>query len=110
MAFVAELCEFGEDNATDEDLLGAEGIRQRWVGFEDLTELLDDVEALEYRIHTIVPACLCLAQVAIGVEQVAQLVQSLDEQELLLALPQLLDAVLVVPDDHRREYFVAFAL
>ena len=108
LAFVAELCEFREDDTSDEDLLGAEGIRQRWVGFEDLTELLDDVEALEYGIHAVVPASLCLSQVAISVEQVAQLMQSLDQQELLLALSQLLDAFLVVPYDHRRKYFMAF--
>ena len=109
-ALIAELCQLGENDTADEDLSRAEGISQRGALREDLSERVHDIEPLENGIDAIVPAGLCLSEVAIGVEEVAKLVKGLNEKELLLPLPEQLNALLVVADHHRGEDFVAFAL
>ena len=109
-ALVAELRQLGENDTADEDLPRAEGISQGGALREDLSERTHHIEPLEDGIDAIVPAGLRLSQVAICVEEVAQLVEGLDQKELLLPLPEQLDALLVVADHHRGEDLVALAL
>ena len=108
-AFVAQLGQLCEHDATDQHLLRAEGVSQRRVVAKDGPELLDDVEPLEDGVDTVVPADLRLSEVSIGIEQIAQLVKGLYQEELLLPLSQELDALLVVADHHCREDLMALA-
>ena len=72
-----------------------------------MSELVDHIQLLEYGINTVIPLYLSFAKVAVRVMEIADFLQGLNEQELLLPLAQELDALLIAADDHAGEHFVA---
>lgn len=109
-AFIAHLGKFSEYNCANKDLLGAKSVRQRRVVLKDLSEFFDNVKSLEDCVNTVVPLDLGLSQVSIGIVQVAQLVQSLDQHVLLLPFTLQLNALLVRVDDHVGKDSMALSL
>jgi hypothetical protein len=60
-------------------LLGTESISKGGIIGKDLSELAYDVKPLKDGIDTVIPANFGLNKVAIGIKEVTELVESLDE-------------------------------
>lgn len=75
-----------------------------------MSEFFDNVKSLEDCVNTVVPLDLGLSQVSVGIVQVAQLVQSLDQHVLLLPFTLQLNALLVRVDDHVGKDSMALSL
>ena len=86
--FIAQLCQFSKHDSTHKDLLGAKGVCERRVILEDLAEFTDNIESLKDCVHAIVPLDFSLTEIAIRVVQIAKLVESLNQQVLLLAFAE----------------------
>lgn len=86
-SLINQFSQLAQHNAANQDISWVESISQRRVLLENSSPLIKHIELLENGVNTIIPLNFCFIYVTVCIIEISKLMQSLDQQELLLSLP-----------------------